>query len=234
MASVIEAYNSTIKEAYTGLKILLWAIPIAYVLSPENNGNMVAQIVMGLLLFSFILTLARNVMAKKQTIVPGINFFDMLVNGALGLIAILPTAILGWILFNSFYNFIQIPDFVWNTTALIIVGLFAISLPITSLTLLVRRMNILDAFNIKSFFCSIGEVFLSFSFFTIRAGLLISIVIGFLYYLFNLFIGFSNSFWTYIMACTTIFSLILIGNTIAQISDEVAEMERDKQARKIK
>ena len=40
MASIKEAYDSTIGESFTGLKLLLWAIPFGYCRKAMTSGSM--------------------------------------------------------------------------------------------------------------------------------------------------------------------------------------------------
>ena len=231
MASIIEAYDSTMKEAFTGIKIFLWAIPLSMALTPTNLVNMLIALVVGYLLIGFVVTLAHNVVSKASVIVPGVNFIKMAINGLLGLLAMLPSAAIGALIYWACSAFVHIPSPVWDTTFKIVIGLFALSLPLTSLCILVRRMNILEIFNIKKFCYGCCEVFLSYSFFMIRASLVLSIAIGFLMYLFTLFIGFTNSFWTYILACIAMLVIVLSSNAIAQISDDIytfVEKEEEK------
>ena len=231
MASIIEAYDSTMKEAFTGIKIFLWAIPLSMALTPTNFLNTLIAIVVGYLLIGFVVTLAHNVISKTPVVVPGTNFIQMAINGLLGLLAMLPYAAIGALIFWAYSSFVHIPNPVWDITFKIVIGLFSLSLPLTSLCILVRRMNIFEVFNIKTFCFGVCEVFLSYSFFMIRASLALSIVIGFLVYLFTLFIGFTNSFWTYILACIAMLVIVLTSNAIAQISDDIyafIEKEEDK------
>lgn len=231
MASIIEAYDSTMKEAFTGIKIFLWAIPLSIAFSSANFVNVLIAVVVCYLLIGFTVTLAHNTISKSQVVVPSVDFVKMAINGIIGLLAMLPYAAIGAIIFWGYSSFVHIPSPVWDTTLKIVVGLFALSFPLTSLCILVRRLNILEVFNIKKFCLGIFEVFLSYSFFMVRAGLALSLVIGFLIYLFTLFIGFANSFWTYILACTAMLAIVLTANAIAQISDDVytfIEKEEEK------
>lgn len=230
MASIVEAYDSTMKEAFTGIKIFLWAIPLTMAIDPNNPLNILVGIIVYFLLIGFVVTLANNVITKAPAVVPGLNFLKIIINGVLGIIAILPYAAIGGLIAWAYFSFVHITNYVWDTTFKIVVSLFCVSLPITSLCLLVRKLNILDIFNIKKFAQGFFEIFLSYTFFTLRIGLIIGLIIGFLVYIFTLFIGFSNSFWTYLIACLIMLYVILFANAIAQMSDDVYTfIERDEE-----
>ena len=126
MASIKEAFDSTMKEAFTGIKIFLWAIPLAYALTPlfrPNSGSMMITSVACVLYFfllGFVITLAHNVISKESTVVPGINFIVMAKNALLGLIAIIPYSLLSWLI-EWGYSHVTLPNLNWDITFKIIV-----------------------------------------------------------------------------------------------------------------
>lgn len=231
MASIKEAYDSTMKEAFTGIKIFLWAIPLSIAFTSGGAFNYTVAAIVSFLLLGFIITLAHNVISKAPAVVPSINFIQMAINAVLGIIAILPYAAIGGLIYWG-YSFVTIPDHPnWDLTFRIVVGLFCVSLPLTSVCILVRRMNILEVFNIKKYLYGVWTTFLDYSWFMIRCLLCLSIFIGFLVYIFTLFIGFENSFWTYLLGVAAMLLIILSSNAIAQISDDIyifPEKEEDK------
>lgn len=230
MASIVEAYDSTMKEAFTGFKIFLWAIPLSMAIDPTNPLRFIVGIIISFLLIGFVVTLANNVITKAPTVVPGINFLKIIINGLFGTIAILPYAAIGVLITWAYFTYVHIPNYVWDTTFKIIISLFSASLPITALCILSRRLNLFNVFNIKKFCQGFFEIFLSYTFFSIRIGIFISLFVGFLIYIFALFIGFTNSFWTYLVSCIIMLYIILFSNAIAQMSDDVYTfLEKDEE-----
>ncbi len=232
MASIFEAFDSTMKEAFAGVKVLLWGIPFAYAVNSHSALGNIVGIIAAFLLFGFMVTLAHGVITKKPTVVPGINFIDFCVNGGMGLVAVLPYLVLTWIIIYFTNMFIMIPDHpIYTDTARIVCYLLAFSFPVTALAIFIRRRNMLEAFNLKKFNLGYGEVFLSYSYLFVKLAIVSFLVGGFLVYIFYLFIGFQNPFWHYLMCSLGVFYVIISGNYIAQISDEVytfPEKEEEK------
>ncbi len=242
MASIKEAYDSTMKEAFTGIKIFTWAFAIAYTivqmrsvtakLSPIDFicTNWTVTIIF-FLLIGFIVTLARKVVSKAPFVVPGLNFIEIIINAVLALIVTTPYAILGGFIYYSCAQ-ITLPGEIIDPAFHILILLFAISLPLTAICLLIRRMNIMDAFNIKKFLYGFFLVFLDYSYFGIRALLVLGTVYAFFIYLFSLFIGFDNNFWLYIVSIGIMFVVILYSNAIAQISDDIYIFQEKEELKK--
>ena len=108
MASIKEAYDSTIGESFTGLKLLLWAIPFGYCRKAMTSGSMdiISTIIVSifiLLLLGFLAESANNACEKKPELVPGINIFSMILNGIKSLIALSVYLILN-VLSNKLYK----------------------------------------------------------------------------------------------------------------------------------
>ena len=242
MASIKEAYDSTMKEAFTGIKVFTWAFAIAYTIIQFKNMSSStlpldfiftnwAVILVLFLLLGFVVTLARKVVSKAPFVVPGLNIIEMAINAVLALIATAPYAILGYAIYYSCGQ-ITLPGEIIDPTFHILVLLFAISLPLTAICLLVRRMNIMDAYNIKKFLYGFFLVFLDYSFFGIRALIVIGAIYAFFVYLFSLFIGFDNNFWLYIVSIGIMFVVILYANAIAQISDDIYTFPEKEELKK--
>ena len=224
MASIIEAYDSTMKEAFTGIKLFLWAIPISWALS----GNTALNSFLG-----FFVTLAHNVVEKKQNIVPGLNFLEMAINGGLALVAVLPYAVVGALIYWA-SSLIPLTGFpVWEMTLRVVAGLLGAGFAFTALAIFIRRLNIIETYNVKKFYDGFMEVFLGMSGFIVYKLSIVSIVvIGFLAYLFSLFVGFENTFWTYIISIVYFFFVLLGANYLAQISEEVYTFAENEEAKK--
>ncbi len=232
MASLVEAFDSTMKEALAGFKVFLWAVPITLILTSEGVAQIFIGAIVGFFILGFIVTLANNVIAKAQMILPGINIFVIIKNAILGLVAMLPHAIIAGLIIWAYFSYVTIPSEVWDVTFKILVCLFALSLPLTSICILIRRLNPFEAYNIKKYFSGVCEVFLSYSTFSLRALLGISVLFGFLWYLFVLFIGFENYFWKYVVAINLTIFLFLFSNAVAQISDDIYTFPEKEAAKK--
>lgn len=231
MASIIEACDNTIKEPFAGIKIFLWAIPVCMFFA--GGANMLCQSIGLLGLFLFIglcVTTSNNIITKQSVLVPGINFVKISLNALLALIAMLPYGLIAWFAYWA-ASFIQIPYPILNDTLHIILDLLIATIPLSALAILVRRMNPLEVLNIKKYLYGFGEIFLSMSYFLVRLALFSAVVVGFLVYIFSLFIGFENSLWTYLLSALGVFYAIIGANFFAQVSDEIyifPEKEEDK------
>lgn len=236
MASIIEAFDSTIKEAFAGIKILIWAVPVAYCYSMFNTfmGQLVASIT-AVLFIGYLATISNNVIKKEDKILPGMNFLRYGLNGIIGTVVLLPFILLGWGVEYLISNFVKIPDPVWNLTFQVLGVFLSISCVLASYVIYVRRLNPMDAYNMKKYFIGFGEVFMSFSYLTIKLTLWSLVIIGFLVYLFSLFVGFQNIIWTYLMCAFFVFYCVLGANYMAQTSEEIFTfIEKKEQEKKEK
>ncbi len=231
MASIVEAFDSTMRETFTGIKIFLWAIPVCLAYTFGTIGKAILIPILSVFLIGFAVLLAHNVIAKTSTIVPGINLIKIGIVGVMSILCMAPYAIIGGLIY-WLLSLITIPSEVWNTTYHIIAILFTASLPLTACVIYVRRLNILEIFNPKKYFLGFWEVFISTSFLLVKLALWSIIVIGFIYYLFSIFVGFSNWFWYYILSCVFIFYIILSANYLAQISEEIYTFPEKEEAQK--
>ncbi len=220
MASIKEAYDSTMKEAFAGIKVFLWAIPLYIGMSGESIFSKLIGIVAAILLFGLCITLANNVVTKKPTIVPGVNFIEMLINAGLAILCSIPYALVGYLVYWGF-TFIQVPSPTWNDTIHILGGLLAAAFPLSALAIFVRRKNPFEVLDFKKISYGYGEVFLDSSYFVVKLTIVSIFTIGFLIYIFYLFIGFQNSLWTYLMSAVAVFYAFLGANYLAQISEEI-------------
>ena len=231
MAGIVEAFDSTMKEALAGFKIFLWAFPITLILTAPGESKIYIGAIVSFFVLGFMVTLANNVISKAPMIVPGINFVKIIINAILACIAILPySAIAALIIWG--YSFVHIPSDVWDLTFRIVVGLFAAAFPLTAICILVRRMNPLEVLNVKKVMFGLGEVFLSYTMFSIRVILCLSLLLSFIIYIFKLFIGFENVFWWYLVSVNIMTFICLLSNAIAQISDDVYTFPEQEEAKK--
>jgi len=232
MASIFEAYDSTMKEAFTGLKVFIWAIPLAIALSGQSLYNSFVGVIVSVMLLGFFVTIAHNVSTRNPHIVPGLNFVEMIFNAALALVCVIPYSVIGGLIFWA-STLIQLPDTVGNNTLHVLAGLFGLAFPMTALAIFIRRLNFLEAFNIKKYAQGFMEIFLSMSFFiTVKIAIVTAIIVGFLYYLFSLFVGFDNSFWTYLLSLLYVFYVLIGANYLAQISEEVYTFSENEEAKR--
>lgn len=221
MASIIEAFDSTVKEPFSGIKIILWSIPLSIAATSKEwwvSGILIPALV--LMLTGFIVELGNNVITKKGVIVPGIDFKSMFISGLIGMLGVGPyivIAILGTICIQLF----SLPWSVWDQTLKIVILLFFWAFPLTALAVLIRRKNVLEVFNPKKMFQGFGEMFLSFPFFLMKMIVWTLIIVGFFYLIFSIFIGFSNDFWNYLVTMYVFAFVLLASNIVAQISEEV-------------
>ena len=232
MASITEAFDSTIKEPFTGIKIILWAIPLSMV--SRTNNKFVSMVLVPLffiLILGYIVELGHNVVSKKGVIVPGIDLKSMFLTGFISLLSLSPYLLFAWLIFMSF-SFFNLPWDLWDKTLKIVLGLFAISFPLTALAILIRRKNILEVFNPVKMLQGFCEIYLSFSFFLVKMAIWTAIIIGFLSLVFSIFIGFNNSFWHYLTMMYVFVFITISANMIAQISEEVYSFREEEENKK--
>ena len=232
MASITEAFDSTIKEPFTGIKMILWAIPLS-IISTSNNKfiSTVFVPVMLILMLGYIVELGHNVITKKGVIVPGIDVKSMFLTGFVSLLSLAPYLLFACLLLMSF-SFFNLPWELWDKTVKIILGLFAISLPLTALAIFIRRKNILEVYNPRKMFQGFGEIYLSFSFFLVKMAVWTAIIVGLLSLVFSIFIGFDNSFWHYLVMMYVFVFITISANMVAQISEEIYSFREDEENKK--
>ena len=241
MASIKEAYDSTIGENFTGLKLLLWAIPLSYCRDVIAGGNysFVSScicFIFCLLLLGFLAESAFNAYEKKTVLVPGLNFVSMSINGiktifALGLYYII--AVLAASYLCGFIH-IEADHPVLDMSAKIIIWLLFIALPVSGFMMFLRKLSLFDAYNLKRVFQVMGDTFFMFSFLIVKLGLLSALVIGFISYLFWLFVGFDNYLINFIWSIAILYNLLIGVNYIAQFSEEVIyQLEKQEGGEKV-
>jgi len=238
MASIIEAFDSTVKEAFAGVKVLVWALPVCIGYSFFKSGSGISFVfnaVLALLLIGYLTEISNNIIIKKDRILPGINVVSYAFHGLLTIAVMLPYAALSWLVWFLIDTYINIPDEVWGLTVKVIGAFLALSFTLTAFAMYTRKLNPLEAFNLKKYFMGFGEVFVSFSYLIVKLAAWSVLIIGFLMYVFSLFIGFDNVIWQYIMCAIVVFYLFLGANYIAQTSEEVYTfIEKEENEKKAK
>ena len=246
-ASIREAIDSTLKEAFAGIKLMLWAFPITIGFYSMYNGGALGVALGTMLTFvslflflGFGVTSAHNIITKKDTVLPGCNFIEIFINGAMAFVSIIPFSIIAWLLylaaampFNTYGKALMEHPILTCTLAEVI-GLFIVAIPLTALVLFVRRLNIIEVFHLKKYFYALFQTFLAYTTFTFRFIFFALIVFGFLFYIFYLFIGFKNSFWIYLVVLISLTYAVLLFNAIAQISDDLFTfVEKEEEEKRV-
>ena len=228
MASIKEAYDSTIGESFTGLKLLLWAIPLSYCRDIVASGHydfisgcIVA--VFAVLLLGFLAESANNASIKKEVLIPGINLLSMAYNGLKTILALgVYTAIayFGGTFLCGLFD-ISADHAVLDMTAKIIIWLLLIAIPASGFIIYLRKLSLIDAYNIKRLGQVMGDTFIMFSYLIVKLGILTTLVIGFISYLFWMFVGFDNYLISYIWSIAILYNLVIGVNYFAQYSEEL-------------
>ena len=237
MASLKEAYDSTIGESFTGLKLLIWSVPlyICRVLYLEHNIGFLTVFgsIFALLLIGFLTESAFNAIDKRPELVPGINVFSMAYNGIKTVIAIGVPLIIAYYLGNFLNGFIKIADPTWQMTANIFVWLFMAALPVSAYIVFIRRLNVFETLNLKKIFIAYGDSFMTFSYLLVELGLIALLIIGFITYMFWLFVGLDNGLINFIWCIAIMYNLTIAANYLAQLSEEVfAFREKEEEKRR--
>lgn len=236
MASLKEAYDSTIGESFTGLKLLLWAVPLYICRELYLEHNVGFLIVFGsvfaVLLIGFLSESAFNAIDKKSELVPGLNLLSMAYNGLKTILAIGVPVLIAYFLGSFLNGIIKIPDPTWKMTSDIFVWLFLSAFPVSAYIVFIRRLNIFDAFNIKKICIGYGDAFMTFSYLLIELGLIALVIIGFITYMFWLFVGLDNSLINFIWCIAVMYNLIIGVNYLAQLSEEVFAFREKEDNRK--
>ncbi len=224
MAGIIEAFDSSVKEAFAGIKILVWGVPVCITASLFMTNPTMAYIIgtiTAVIFIGFLTQSCNNVITKKDKILPGLNILSYSLVGIVTVITMSPFALLAGLVEYAVLNFINMPSPVWDLTFKIVGSFLAISVILASYVIYIRRLNPIEAYNMRKYFIGFGEVFLSFSYLIVKLTLWSCVIIGFLVYLFSLFIGFQNVIWTYILSSVFVLYFVLGANYVAQISEEV-------------
>ena len=235
MTSIREAYDNTIQESFTGMKLLLWAVPLFWCREMYLDNNIVGLSLFGslfgILLIGFITESANNAIVKNPEIVPGMDFLLMAFNGIKTVIAMGVPLVVAYFLGNFILKFIPATTPTIKMTIEIFLWLFFATLPVCSYISYMRKLNILDAFNLKNISYAYGDTFIAFSYILIKLGLVGLIVVGFITYLFWLFIGLNNWIINFIWSITTMYGLVIFANCLAQLSDEIFTFRDKKEGR---
>ncbi len=238
MASIIEAFDSTIKENLAVIKIFLWALPVTACVSMQKTfmGNLLA-LVTAILLVGCVTTISHNIIKKEGKLIPGINVLQYGLTGVITIAVMLPFVLLGAGVNMLITSLVKVPSPVWSLTIQVLSLLLAASCVLASYVVYVRRLNPIEAFNLKKYFIGFGEVFLSFSYLVIKLAVCSVVLIGFFMYLFSMFLGFENVIWIYVLAAFFVFYSFIAANYMAQVSEELftfiekaEEEKREKEA----
>lgn len=236
MASLKEAYDSTIGESFTGLKLLIWAIPLYFCreLYLENNFVFLTFFggIFGLLLIGFLTESAFNTVDKKPELVPGLNLLSMAWTGFKTILAMgIPVAV-AYYLGQYIIGFINIPDPSIKMTADIFVWFLISALPVSTYIVFIRRLNVFDAFNLKKIFIAYGDAFMTFSYLIVKLYIFAFLIIGFITYMFWLFVGLDNALINFIWCIAVMYNLTIAANYLAQLSEEVFAFRENEQGKK--
>lgn len=236
MASIKEAYDSTIGESFTGLKLILWAIPLYYcrALYLENNIGLLTVVggLFGLLLIGFLTESAFNAIDKKPELIPGVNFLSMAWTGLKTVIAMAMSVGVAYILGLTILGFINIEDPTWKMTADIFVWLFLAALPVSAYIIFIRRLNVFEAFNLKKIGIAYGDAFITFSYLIVKLVIIALIVVGFITYMFWLFVGLDNAIINFIWCVAVMYNLTVMTNYLAQLSEEIFTFREKEEVKK--
>lgn len=231
MASIKDAYQSTIGESFTGLKLILWAVPLFYfremIMADKPNIALISTLGAAFLIIitGFLVEISYNTVSKNSEIVPGGNFLSMGFNGFLGLLATGVYAAIAYFGASFACGFVKTGTPSFDMTINIMIWFLFIGFAIAGYIIFVRRLNVIEAYNPKKFFKAYPEAFLSGSYLIVKLLLLNAIVIGFISYLFWLFLGFDNYLIKFIWCITIMYNLVIGANYLAQLSEEIFAFE---------
>ena len=236
VASIKEAYDSTIGESFTGLKLILWAIPlfICRGLFLDNNFGLLTVVgsVFGLLLIGFLTESAHNTIAKKSELIPGINLLSMAWTGIKTILAMAMSVGIAYILNLIIAGFVKIEDPTFHMTIDIFVWFFVVALPVSTYLIYIRRLNVFEAFNLKKIFVAYGEAFLAFAYLVVQMFIIALIVVGFITYMFWLFVGLDNAIINFIWCIAVMYNLTVMANYLAQLSEEIFTFREKEEIKK--
>ncbi len=231
MASIKDAYQSTIGESFTGLKLILWAIPLfwfrEWILAAKPNVALLSTVgaVFLVLITGFLVEISYNTIAKNAEIVPGANFLSMGFNGFLGLLATGIYALICYFGANFACGFVKTGDDALDMTCEIMIWFIFLGFWFAGYIIFVRRLNVFEAYNPVKFLKAYPEAFVSGAYMIVKLFIINAIVIGFISYLFWLFLGFDNYLIKYIWCVTIMYNLVIGANYLAQLSEEIFSFE---------
>ncbi len=238
MASIVEAFDSTAKEAFSGIKVLVWAIPVCICYGFFKSGSSFGYIlsaILSVLFIGYLTEASNNIITKKDRILPGFNALKYAFLGIVTVATMLPYIAISWLVWYLIDTYLIIPSEVWNLTFRVIGAFLAIAFTLTGHSLYIRRLNPLEAFNMRKYSLGYGDVFMSFSYLIVKLGVWSLFILGFLTYLFSLFIGFDNVIWQYLICAFLVFYSFLGMNYMAQTSEEVYTfVEKEEKEKKEK
>ncbi len=231
MASIKDAYQSTIGESFTGLKLILWAIPLfwfrEWIFADKPNIALISTVGAAFLILisGFLVEISYNTIAKNSEIVPGANFLSMGFNGFLGLLATGVYAAICYFGANFACDFVKTGDAAIDMTLEIMIWFIFLGFAFAGYIVFIRRLNVFEAYNPIKFMKAYPEAFLSGAFLVVKLAIINAILVGFISYLFWLFLGFDNYLIKFIWCITIMYNLVIGANYLAQLSEEIFAFE---------
>ncbi len=231
MASIKDAYQSTIGESFTGLKLILWSIPLFWfrelIMADKPNLALISTLGVAFLIFiyGFLIEISYNTIAKNPEIVPGANFLSMGFNGFLGIIATGIYIAICYFGANFACRFVKTGEAALDMTIEIMIWFLFLGFAFAGYIIFIRRLNVFEAYNPVKFIKAYPEAFLSGAYLIVKLVLINALVVGFISYLFWLFLGFDNYLIKFIWCITIMYNLTISANYLAQLSEEIFAFE---------
>lgn len=226
MASVKDAFEDTLSDNLSVLKIILFAIPLYYsyyLFTTYKDNTTLFWWVAGItfmLLFGFIIKCTTNVMQGKDYILPSFNIFSIFWAAFKGLLAIGPTIALNTWLATLITSKVSLSvEWVDIAFKCIIWGIF-ISIILTGFVLYTKRQKISDAYNFKIISDSSINILIAVLFMVPILAIFNLFTVGFISYVIWVFLGLESQILMFFWCVAIVFNLSVIGDYLAQVEYE--------------
>lgn len=235
MASIRDAFEESITDSNSILKLVFYAIPIFLAFMPtqsaiSENVKLLLEIPVSILLFGFMLICTSNVRLGKNSIMPSFNIFAVFWAGIKGVVALAPLAILTSLLYTFFVGLLSNaplePSII--TVFTVIIGIIIFSFNYVGYLLYAHNFKILDAYNFKLILKYCTDVLIAMFFMGVFIAIVNIVITVPVAYVVWLFFGFPNPVIIFYICMVVVFNAAVLGHYLAQIDYEIIEVAEER------
>ena len=232
MASIKEAFEDTILEQYSFVKLFVFAIPVFFAYTSYKAGNTAMFHIMSavsiFLLTIMMIIVINNTSNANNTVLPSFEPIEFLKTTFLSVITLGPIIVL---LSFAAYTLgeIEIPlpaPNVQNIYKSIIWALFG-SVMLDSLIQFSKNFKFSAAYNLKVISNSCVDIFVGLLFLIPQLLILNFLTVGIMYYIFNLFFGVENVIFYMICSVALVANVAITSTYLAQLDYETVERKAE-------
>jgi len=226
MASIVDAFNDALSEDFAYMKIIVFAIPVYFVINLFLVGKMSMFTfygsIVGVLLLSLLTVGINNVRRSRKEILT-LNFLTLGIALLKTVAVVVPQALIfgsiGYCLTNKVILPVDLPHF--SLIYSILVWAIIFSIVLTSYLSFAKYMKILQGYNYKVIFEACIDILVSFLFFIPQLALANIVLLGPVAYLYSFFhLPFEHWGFVAYSSAVIIINVSILANYLAQASYE--------------